>query len=149
LQRDFYILQVPVAFFFERAQLHGSSDGAGGALAGLRIRFSRNFRGLSLTKAFMRIKEPKLERRIVDLVERSRATPTTERDHGDRHLPGRFFASFVSRPYSVVPPCHILTPFSVATKHFHHQTIGLVAIESCQGVFSVSHANYLFTMIRL
>ena len=65
LQQISHILQVPVAFFFEGApNLHGSSDGMKEAPSPAYVS-----EGLSLTKAFMRIKEAKLRRRIVDLVE--------------------------------------------------------------------------------
>ena len=40
-----------------------------GTLAGLCLGLPRHLRRASLTKAFMRIKEAKLRRRIVDLVE--------------------------------------------------------------------------------
>jgi transcriptional regulator with XRE-family HTH domain len=72
LQQISHILQVPVAFFFEGApNLHGSPDG--GMKEAPSPAYVSDFlatsEGLSLTKAFMRIKEPKLRRRIVDLVE--------------------------------------------------------------------------------
>src|SRR6516225_8812550 len=72
LQQISHILQVPVAFFFEGApNLHGSMDG--GMKEAPSPAYVSDFlatsEGLSLTKAFMRIKEPKLRRRIVDLVE--------------------------------------------------------------------------------
>jgi transcriptional regulator with XRE-family HTH domain len=72
LQQISHILQVPVAFFFEGApNLHGSVDG--GMKEAPSPAYVSDFlatsEGLSLTKAFMRIKEPKLRRRIVDLVE--------------------------------------------------------------------------------
>ena len=72
LQQISHILQVPVAFFFEGAPtLHMQQDG------GLKeapspayiADFLATSEGLALTKSFMRIKEPKLRRRIVDLVE--------------------------------------------------------------------------------
>jgi transcriptional regulator with XRE-family HTH domain len=71
LQQISHILQVPVAFFFEGApNLHGSGDGAKEAPSPAYVSdFLATSEGLSLTKAFMRIKEPKLRRRIVDLVE--------------------------------------------------------------------------------
>jgi transcriptional regulator with XRE-family HTH domain len=72
LQQISHILQVPVAFFFEGApNLHGSTNG--GMKEAPSPAYVSDFlatsEGLSLTKAFMRIKEPKLRRRIVDLVE--------------------------------------------------------------------------------
>lgn len=71
LQQISHILQVPVAFFFEGApNLHGSTDGMKEAPSPAYVSdFLATSEGLSLTKAFMRIKEPKLRRRIVDLVE--------------------------------------------------------------------------------
>src|SRR5260221_11675911 len=72
LQQISHILQVPVAFFFEGApNLHGSADGGmkDAPSPAYVSDFLATSEGLSLTKAFMRIKEPKLRRRIVDLVE--------------------------------------------------------------------------------
>jgi transcriptional regulator with XRE-family HTH domain len=71
LQQISHILQVPVAFFFEGApNLHGSGDGVKEAPSPAYVSdFLATSEGLSLTKAFMRIKEAKLRRRIVDLVE--------------------------------------------------------------------------------
>lgn len=73
LQQISQILQVPVAFFFEGApQL---SEGV--VTEALQTAPSPSYvsdflatsDGLSLTKAFMRIPDPKLRRRIVDLVQ--------------------------------------------------------------------------------
>jgi transcriptional regulator with XRE-family HTH domain len=73
LQQISQILQVPVAFFFE-----GAPHAAGGpATVGLEdapspsyvSEFLATSDGLSLTKAFMRIPDAKLRRRIVDLVQ--------------------------------------------------------------------------------
>jgi transcriptional regulator with XRE-family HTH domain len=66
------ILQVPVAFFFE-----GAPDTPNTRPLGLNEAPSPTYvsdflatsDGLALTKAFMRINDPKLRRRIVDLVE--------------------------------------------------------------------------------
>jgi transcriptional regulator with XRE-family HTH domain len=71
LQQISHILQVPVAFFFEGApNLHGSADGSKEAPSPAYVSdFLATSEGLALTKAFMRIKQPKLRRRIVDLVE--------------------------------------------------------------------------------
>src|SRR5882762_11349186 len=70
LQQISHILQVPVAFFFEGApNLHGPSDGMKEAPSPAYVSdFLATSEGLALTKAFMRIKEPKIRRRIVDLV---------------------------------------------------------------------------------
>jgi hypothetical protein len=71
LQQISHILQVPVAFFFEGApNLPGQSDGLKDAPSPAYVSdFLATSEGLSLTKAFMKIREPKLRRRIVDLVE--------------------------------------------------------------------------------
>lgn len=65
------ILQVPVAFFFEGApNLHPQLDGMGEAPSPAFVSdFLATSEGLALTKAFTRIKQTKLRRRIVDLVE--------------------------------------------------------------------------------
>ena len=71
LQQISHILQVPVAFFFEGAPtLAGqSTDGMREAPSPAYVSdFLATSEGLALTKAFMRIKEPKLRRRVVDLV---------------------------------------------------------------------------------
>ena len=71
LQQISHILQVPVAFFFEGApNLPNQGDGMKEAPSPAYVSdFLATSEGLSLTKAFMRIKEAKLRRRIVDLVE--------------------------------------------------------------------------------
>jgi transcriptional regulator with XRE-family HTH domain len=71
LQQISHILQVPVAFFFEGAPTsHPPTDGMGEAPSPTYVSdFLATSDGLALTKAFMEIKEPKLRRRIVDLVE--------------------------------------------------------------------------------
>ncbi len=71
LQQIAHILQVPVSFFFEGAphipgQLGGMNEAPSPAYVS---DFLATSDGLSLTKAFMRIKNSKLRRRIVDLVE--------------------------------------------------------------------------------
>ena len=72
LQQIAHILQVPVAFFFEGAP-HApgqQTDGLAEAPSPAYVSdFLATSDGLALTKAFMRIKDPKLRRRIVDLVE--------------------------------------------------------------------------------
>jgi transcriptional regulator with XRE-family HTH domain len=70
LQQISHILQVPVAFFFEGApNLHRSTDRIKEALSPSYVsHFLATREGLLLIKAFMRINEPKLRRRIVDLV---------------------------------------------------------------------------------
>jgi transcriptional regulator with XRE-family HTH domain len=71
LQQISHILQVPVAFFFEGAPtFHPPADGMAEAPSPSYVSdFLATSDGLALTKAFMEIKEPKLRRRIVDLVE--------------------------------------------------------------------------------
>ena len=74
LQHISNILQVPVAFFFEGApnvQLGGArQDQLGEAPSPAYVSdFLATSDGLALTKAFTRINDSKLRRRIVDLVE--------------------------------------------------------------------------------
>ncbi len=71
LQHISHILQVPVAFFFEGApHVPGQPKGSGDAPSPAYVSdFLASSDGLALTKAFRRIKEPRLRRRIVDLVE--------------------------------------------------------------------------------
>ena len=71
LQQISQILQVPVAFFFEGAPaVHPQLADVSRAPSPAYVSdFLATSDGLALTKAFMRIKEPKLRRRIVDLVE--------------------------------------------------------------------------------
>ena len=72
LQQIAHILQVPVSFFFEGApHIPGSTvTGMSEAPSPAYVSdFLATSDGLSLTKAFMRIKNSKLRRRIVDLVE--------------------------------------------------------------------------------
>jgi transcriptional regulator with XRE-family HTH domain len=71
LQQISQILQVSVSFFFEGApNIHAEPDGMQEAPSPAYVSdFLATSEGLALTKAFMRIKEPKLRRRIVDLVQ--------------------------------------------------------------------------------
>lgn len=71
LQQISQILQVPVSFFFEGAPepaqgLTGMAEAPSPTYA---ADFLATSDGLAIAKAFMRIKDPKLRRRIVDLVE--------------------------------------------------------------------------------
>ncbi len=71
LQQISNILQVPVSFFFEGAP-DGQNDAAGFGEApspSYVSDFLATSDGLALTKAFMRIEDAKLRRKIVDLVE--------------------------------------------------------------------------------
>jgi transcriptional regulator with XRE-family HTH domain len=73
LQQIANILQVPVSFFFEGAPSSGVGRGDGGMSEAPSPAYVSDFLatsdGLALTKAFMRIEDSKLRRRIVDLVE--------------------------------------------------------------------------------
>jgi transcriptional regulator with XRE-family HTH domain len=73
LQQISHILQVPVAFFFEGAPHLGEGAVADAMETAPSPTYVSDFLatsdGLSLTKAFMRIPDPKLRRRIVDLVQ--------------------------------------------------------------------------------
>ncbi|HYV68994.1 MAG TPA: helix-turn-helix transcriptional regulator [Pseudolabrys sp.] len=70
LQQIAHILQVPVSFFFEGAPHSAGHGGMSEAASPAYVAdFLATSDGLSLTKAFMRIKSSKLRRRIVDLVE--------------------------------------------------------------------------------
>ncbi len=70
LQQIAHFLQVPVSFFFEGApDVAGTHRGMGEAPSPAYVAdFLATSDGLALTKAFMRIKDAKLRRRIVDLV---------------------------------------------------------------------------------
>ena len=71
LQQISTILQVPVSFFFEGApDLTTPTAANGDAPSPAYVAdFLATSDGLALTKAFMRIKDPKLRRSIVDLVQ--------------------------------------------------------------------------------
>ena len=73
LQQISHILQVPVSFFFEGAPANVNAprvDGVNEAPSPAYVSdFLATSDGLALTKAFMRISDSKLRRRIVDLVE--------------------------------------------------------------------------------
>jgi len=77
LQQISQILQVPVAFFFEGAPtMHPQPEGMTEAPSPAYVSdFLATSEGLALTKAFTRIKQPKLRRRIVDLVEEIAGEP--------------------------------------------------------------------------
>jgi transcriptional regulator with XRE-family HTH domain len=68
LQQIAHILQVPVMFFFETASPHPPTVAQDQSLTNLND-FMATRDGLTLAKAFMRIGDTKLRRRIVDLVE--------------------------------------------------------------------------------
>jgi transcriptional regulator with XRE-family HTH domain len=70
LQHISHILQVPVPFFFEGAPQVGQPNEIGEApLPAYVSDFIASSDGLALAKAFTRIKEPKLRRCIINLVE--------------------------------------------------------------------------------
>ncbi len=72
LQQISNILQVPIAFFFEDAPDVPGSPRGGTKTApspSYVSEFLATTDGLALTKAFVQIEDPKLRRRIVDLVE--------------------------------------------------------------------------------
>lgn len=71
LQQISNILQVPVSFFFEGApDVANNGAGFGEAPSPSYVSdFLATSDGLALTKAFMRIEDAKLRRKIVDLVE--------------------------------------------------------------------------------
>jgi transcriptional regulator with XRE-family HTH domain len=72
LQHICHILQVSVSFFFDRAPTPPGVPVGKGALApspSYVSNFLATSDGLSLTKAFMRIKKPVLRRHIVHLVQ--------------------------------------------------------------------------------
>jgi transcriptional regulator with XRE-family HTH domain len=73
LQQISHILQVPVEFFFEGAPSASGGARPEGMAEAPSPAYVSDFLatsdGLALTKAFTQIKNPKLRRRIVDLVE--------------------------------------------------------------------------------
>ena len=73
LQQISHILQVPVSFFFDDAPIIAGMPRAEGVSEAPSPAYVSDFLatsdGLALTKAFMRIDDSKLRRRIVDLVE--------------------------------------------------------------------------------
>lgn len=71
LQQISNILQVPVSFFFEGAPDNSNAESGFSEAPSLSYvsDFLATSDGLALTRAFMRIKTPKLRRRIVELVE--------------------------------------------------------------------------------
>ena len=78
LQALSHIMQVPVAFFFDGAPpISGRMlDGSPAPSPAYVADFLATSDGLALTKAFMRIADPKLRRRIVDLVEQIAHSPS-------------------------------------------------------------------------
>jgi transcriptional regulator with XRE-family HTH domain len=69
LQHIAQVLEVPVSFFFEDAPGVTNEDGfAESRPAAFVTDFLTSTEGLQLNKAFIRIKDPKVRRRIVELV---------------------------------------------------------------------------------
>ena len=68
LQQIAQVLQVPVSFFFEGAPGGSALDGDAPSPSFVSD-FLASADGLALTRAFTRLKDPKLRRRIVELVE--------------------------------------------------------------------------------
>ena len=74
LQQVGHVLNVPVEFFFEGApgqsSFSGPSDGFGeGETANYVTEFMSTNEGVHLMQAFLRIKDVKIRKRIVDLIE--------------------------------------------------------------------------------
>jgi transcriptional regulator with XRE-family HTH domain len=69
LQHIAQILKVPVSFFFEGVSGKQSEDWSKAPVADYVSDFLSSSDGLALTKAFTNIKDSKLRRRVVDLVE--------------------------------------------------------------------------------
>jgi transcriptional regulator with XRE-family HTH domain len=70
LQQLAKILGVPVSFFFDGAPLGGEANAAGFEETGQQAyisEFMTTSEGLQLTKAFMRIGDPAVRRRVIDL----------------------------------------------------------------------------------
>ena len=71
LQQISAVLKTPISFFFEDAP--GSPDGTASGFAesdssNYVVNFLSSSEGLQLNKAFIRIKDPKVRKKIVDLV---------------------------------------------------------------------------------
>ncbi|MDQ0455252.1 helix-turn-helix domain-containing protein [Rhizobium paknamense] len=72
LQNISSILNVPVSFFFEDAPGEHAANGAGGfseaASSNYVVDFLSSSEGLQLNRSFVKITDPKVRRRVVDLV---------------------------------------------------------------------------------
>jgi len=76
LQHIAQILKVPVSFFFDGAVIKQAEDGSSKApVADYVSDFLSTSDGLALTKAFTNIKDARLRRRVVDLVEEIAGDP--------------------------------------------------------------------------
>jgi transcriptional regulator with XRE-family HTH domain len=69
LQQIAQILQVPVSFFFEGAPGEAAAQNDEAPAPDFVSEFLSSADGLALSRAFMRLKDAKLRRRIVELVE--------------------------------------------------------------------------------
>jgi len=70
LQQIASVLSAPVSFFFEGAPVPDAEALSGAPASPAYVSdFLATSDGLALTKAFMKVKDPKVRRRIVDLVE--------------------------------------------------------------------------------
>ena len=69
LQQISNILEVPISFFFEGGPSQGHDGRSASPMPDYIDDFLASTDGLTLTKAFSQIKDTKLRRRIVDLVE--------------------------------------------------------------------------------
>jgi transcriptional regulator with XRE-family HTH domain len=80
LQQIATVLSVPVSFFFEGAPVADTMGGLSESASPAYLsEFLASSDGLALTKAFMKVKDPKIRRRIVDLVEAMVAEETGAR----------------------------------------------------------------------
>ncbi|MCB1497538.1 MAG: helix-turn-helix transcriptional regulator [Bauldia sp.] len=68
LQNIARVLSVPVSFFFEDAPGGESGGMAEQQSASYVVDFLSSSEGIQLNKAFVRIKDPKLRRKVIDLV---------------------------------------------------------------------------------
>ena len=62
------ILNVPVDFFYEGVNAHAGQSGAGEAESAPVMEFVSSGEGLQLSLAFMKIKDSKVRKRVLDLV---------------------------------------------------------------------------------
>ncbi len=80
LQQIATVLSVPVSFFFEGAPVPEAGGGLSEPTSPAYVSdFLATSDGLALTKAFMKVKDAKVRRRIVDLVEAMVAEESSSR----------------------------------------------------------------------
>jgi transcriptional regulator with XRE-family HTH domain len=80
IQQIAEVLQIPVSFLFEGSPTGTSGDGFGGTISPTYVSdFLATSEGLALTRAFTRIRDSKLRRSIVELVEQIAAREASER----------------------------------------------------------------------